>query len=67
MQISAKLNHRFLSHCRRVVAGCVQTRAEENRLEPNALFIGFFEHFKNKIKICSYSVFFYLLQIMVKV
>ncbi len=49
-QISAKLNHRFLSHCRSGGGGLRLTRTEEKRLEPDALFIEFFEHFKKIIK-----------------
>ncbi len=49
-QISAKLNHRFLSHCRSGGGGLRLTRTEEKRLEPDAVFIEFFEHFKKKIQ-----------------
>jgi hypothetical protein len=43
-------NHRFLSHCRSGGGGLRLTRTEEKRLEPDALFIEYFETFKNKIK-----------------
>jgi hypothetical protein len=47
-----------LSHCRSGGGGLRLTRTEEKRLEPDALFIEFFEHFKKKIKqIGSYKVF----------
>ncbi len=49
-QISAKLDHRFLSHCRSGGGGLRLTRTEEKRLEPDAVFIEFFEYFKKKIK-----------------
>jgi hypothetical protein len=39
----------FLSHCRSG-GGLRLTRTEEKRLETNAMFIEFFEHFKKKIK-----------------
>jgi hypothetical protein len=42
-----------LSHCRSGGGGLRLTRTEEIRLEPDALFIEFFEHFKNKIKLVS--------------
>jgi hypothetical protein len=55
--------HCFLSHCRSGGGGLRLTRTEEIRFEPDVLFIEFIEHFKNKIKISSYNVYFYLLQI----
>jgi hypothetical protein len=39
-QISVKLNHRFLSHCRSGGGGLRLTQ-EENRLEPDALLVEF--------------------------
>jgi hypothetical protein len=39
-----------LFHCRSGGGGLRLTRTEEKRLEPNALLIEFFGHFKNKIK-----------------
>jgi hypothetical protein len=45
-----KTNHRFLSHCRSGGGGLRLTRTEEKRLEPDAVFIELFEHFKKKIK-----------------
>ncbi len=48
-----------------VVAGCVLTRAVVNRLEPDALFNEFFEHFKKKIKLVHTVCLFYLLHYMV--
>jgi hypothetical protein len=53
-----------LSHCRSGGGGLRLTRTEEIRFEPDALFIEFFEHFKKKIKISPYNVYFYLLQIL---
>jgi hypothetical protein len=41
-QISAKLNHRFLFHCRSGGGGLRLTRTEEKRFEPNALLIEIF-------------------------
>jgi hypothetical protein len=55
--------HCFLSHCRSGGGGLRLTRTEEIRFEPDVLFIEFIEHLKNKIKISSYKVYFYLLQI----
>jgi hypothetical protein len=39
-----------LSHCRSGGGGLRLTRTEEKRLEPDAVFIEFFEHFKKKIQ-----------------
>jgi hypothetical protein len=41
MQISAKLIHRCLSHCRSGGGGLRSNSCGENRLEPDALFIDF--------------------------
>ncbi len=53
-----------MSHCRSGGGGLRLTRTEEIRLEPDALFIEYFEQFKKEIKISSCNVYFYLLQIL---
>jgi hypothetical protein len=39
-----------LFHCRNGGGGLRLTRTEEKRLEPDPVFIEYFEHFKKKIK-----------------
>ncbi len=64
-QISAKLNHRFLSHCRSGGGGLRLTPTEEKRLGPDAVFIEIFEHYKKKIQnwFMQY-IYFYIIQIL---
>jgi hypothetical protein len=68
-QISAKLNHRFLSLCRSGGNGLRLTRTEVNRLVPDALFIELFIFLKmNDIKSwLKLYIFIYYIYYMVKV
>ncbi len=63
-QLSAKLNHRFLSHCRSGSGGLRLTRTVEKHFAPDALFIEFLEHFKKKIKLVHIIyLFFFIIDI----
>jgi hypothetical protein len=52
-----------LSHCRSGGGGLRLTRTEEKRLEPDAVFIEYFEHFKKKIKKLVHVIYLFFTDI----